>query len=90
MFVELPAVGRALAVGEVFGVVESIKAVSDLYAPIAGDVLAVNEALADAPERVNSDPYGDGWLIRLRLRGPIDEAALLTRAAYRALRSHEA
>lgn len=87
VFVELPAVGRALAVGESFGVVESIKAVSDLYAPIAGEVVAVNEGLADAPELVNSDPYGDGWLIRVRLARPLDEGALLTAEAYRALRA---
>ena len=87
VFVELPVVGRGLAAGAAFGVVESIKAVSDLYAPVAGDVVAINEALADAPERVNSDPYGDGWFLRLRLAGPIDPDALLTAEAYSALRA---
>ncbi len=87
VFVELPAVGRALAAGEAFGVVESIKAVSDLYAPLAGDVLAINEALAEAPERVNADPYGDGWLMRLRLAAPVDRSTLLTAEAYRVLRA---
>jgi glycine cleavage system H protein len=86
VFVELPAPGRALAAGEAFGVVESIKAVSDLYAPVAGEVLAVNEALAEHPEQVNADPYGAGWLIRLRLAQPLDESTLLSAEAYRALR----
>lgn len=87
VFVELPEVGRVLAVGASFGVVESIKAVSDLYAPIAGEVIATNDALADAPEVVNSDPYGAGWLIRVRLAMPVDESTLLTAEAYRALRA---
>ena len=87
VFVEFPEVGRTLTVGESFGVVESIKAVSDLYAPIAGEVIATNEGLADAPEQVNSDPYGAGWLVRLRLGAPIDGGTLLTAEAYRALRA---
>lgn len=87
VFVELPEVGRVLTVGESFGVVESIKAVSDLYAPIPGEVIATNEGLADAPERVNSDPYGAGWLIRVRLAAPLDASLLLTAEAYRALRA---
>ncbi len=87
VFVELPAVGRVLTVGAPFGVVESIKAVSDLYAPVAGEVVAINEGLADAPERVNDDPYGDGWLVRVRLAAPLDASTLLTADAYRALRA---
>jgi glycine cleavage system H protein len=86
VFVELPAPGRVLAAGDAFGVVESIKAVSDLYAPVAGEVLAVKEALAEHPEQVNADPYGAGWLIRVRLDGPLDGSALLSAEAYRALR----
>lgn len=85
VFVELPAVARVLAQGETFGVVESIKAVSDLYAPLTGEVLAVNEALERAPELANSDPYGEGWFVRLRLAGPAESGALLDVAAYRAL-----
>ena len=66
VFVELPDVGRTLAVGEVFGVVESVKAASDIYAPLSGEVLAVNEALLDAPETLNEDSYDAGWMIKLR------------------------
>jgi glycine cleavage system H protein len=85
VFVELPEVGRSLAQFEAFGVVESVKAVSDLFAPLSGDVAAVNEALAGSPELVNSDPYGEGWMIRLTLtaRDELDE--LLDAEAYDAL-----
>ncbi|MFW6382807.1 MAG: glycine cleavage system protein GcvH [Haloferacaceae archaeon] len=65
VFVELPAEGDAVEAGGEFGVVESIKAVSDLYAPVSGEVVAVNEALFDAPELVNDDPFGDGWMLEL-------------------------
>ena len=71
--VELPAVGRDVAAGEAFGVVESIKAVSDLYAPASGSVSAVNEELETAPENVNDDPYGDGWMIEIE---GVDESEL--------------
>ena len=73
VFVELPDEGVALAADDAFGVVESIKAVSDLYAPVGGTVAAVNESLFDTPELVNDDPYGDGWMIELELD---DESAL--------------
>jgi glycine cleavage system H protein len=84
VFVELPAVGATLTPGQAFGVVESNKSVSDLFAPVAGTVTAVNEALRDAPESVNRDPYGDGWMIRLRLDDPAQLETLLTAEAYRA------
>ena len=67
VFVELPDVGDDVTHGDAFGVVESIKAVSDLYAPVSGEVTAVNEALFDAPELVNEDPYGDGWMLEVTL-----------------------
>ncbi|QEW05199.1 glycine cleavage system protein GcvH [Nitrincola iocasae] len=67
VFVELPEVGDQVSAGDDIGVVESVKAASDVYAPLTGEVVAVNEDLEDAPELVNSDPYGDGWFIRLRL-----------------------
>ena len=67
VFVELPEVGSTVSKGESFGVVESVKAASDLNAPVSGEVTAINEALHNAPEAVNSDPYGEGWMIKLRV-----------------------
>jgi len=73
VFVELPEVGDEVSAGEAFGVVESIKAVSDLYAPVSGEVVAVNEALFDRPELVNDDPYGDGWLLEVERDSESDD-----------------
>ena len=67
VFVETPKVGRVLAAGESCAVVESVKAASDVYSPVDGEVVAVNEALADAPELINSEPYGEGWIMQVRL-----------------------
>lgn len=83
VFVELPRLGRRLDAGEACAVVESVKAASDVYAPVAGEVAAVNRALADAPNRVNQDPYG-AWLFRLKPAPSADLARLLDAAAYRA------
>jgi glycine cleavage system H protein len=88
VFVELPASGTSLAAAQSFGVIESVKTASDLYSPTGGEVIAVNTALADKPELVNEDPYGEGWMIRVRLSDP--EAAgssdrLMDAAAYREL-----
>jgi glycine cleavage system H protein len=85
VFVELPETGRSLTQFAAFGVVESVKAVSDLYAPLSGDVSAVNEALSGSPELVNSDPYGEGWMVRLRVTEQADLDGLLDAAAYDAL-----
>ena len=85
VFVELPDVGRSLAQFAAFGVVESVKAVSDLFAPVGGEVSAANDALGRSPELVNSDPYGDGWMIRLRLAAPDEVGELLDSTAYDAL-----
>ncbi len=85
VFVELPEVGRSLAQFATFGVVESVKAVSDLFAPVAGEVTATNDALGTAPEVVNSDPYGGGWMVRVRLSDPAQVEALLDAAAYEQL-----
>ena len=84
VFVELPEVGRTLERGAAFGVVESVKAVSDLLAPVSGEVIAVNDALGDQPELVNSDPYGGGWMVRMRLSGAGADG-LLDPAAYEQL-----
>ncbi|MFO7532830.1 MAG: glycine cleavage system protein GcvH [Candidatus Limnocylindrales bacterium] len=82
VFVELPQIGRTLARGEVFGVIESVKTASDLFAPVAGEVIAVNEALGDDPELVNSEPYGGGWMVRLRLDDAAAAEELMDAAAY--------
>lgn len=80
-----PEVGRVLSAGDKFGEVESIKAVSDLYAPVSGEVVAVNEALESAPEKVNDAPYGDGWMIKIKMTDPAELNALLDKTAYDAL-----
>ena len=86
VFVELPEVGATFGAGEAFGAVESVKAVSDLYAPVGGEVVEVNSALEDAPEKVNEDPYGDGWILKLRASG---EGDLLTAQEYEKLLEDE-
>src|SRR5216683_2073187 len=84
VFLELPSPGRKLAARETFGVIESVKAASDLYSPVAGRITAVNEKLASKPELINSDPYGEGWILKLELNGdlPVD---LLDEAEYKKL-----
>jgi glycine cleavage system H protein len=82
VFVELPEVGDEVAAGDSFGVVESIKAVSDLYAPVSGEVVAVNEALFDRPELVNEDPYGEGWMLEVAPAADGDADGLLDADEY--------
>jgi len=82
VFVELPDVGRELATGEIFGTVESSKSVSELFSPVSGKVIAVNETLDDAPERINDDPYEEGWIMRVALTAPLDTKILLDTAGY--------
>lgn len=82
VFVELPAVGSRLDQGAVFGVVESNKAVSDLYAPVSGEVVATNELLGDRPEVVNDAPYGDGWMVRIKLADQAEVNGLLDADSY--------
>ncbi len=89
VYVELPEVGQDVTDGGDMAVVESVKAASDVYAPIDGTVAAVNEALADDPETINSDPYGDGWIVKVTPSGDIDESAFLTPDAYQALLDEE-
>lgn len=82
VYVELPAIGKTLGVHQTIGVVESVKAVSDIYSPLSGDVIAVNEELNNSPETLNQDPHGKGWIIRLRLKNRADWDALLTVSDY--------
>ena len=79
VFVELPDVGNTIGAGESFGTVESVKAVSDLYTPVGGEVVEVNSSLEDAPEKINDDPYGEGWIVKLSTS---DEADLLSPEEY--------
>ena len=87
VFVELPEEGATFDAGDSFGTVESVKAVSDLYTPVGGEVVEVNEALNDNPEKINEDPYGDGWMIKLRLSG--EGAGLLSASDYEQLLEEE-
>jgi len=85
VFVEMPRIGRTLKKSEAFGVIESVKTASDLISPVAGEVVEVNEALAGAPELVNDDPYGEGWMLKVRLEAAGDADGLLDAAGYRAV-----
>jgi glycine cleavage system H protein len=85
VFLDLPEKGRQLSRGKAFGVVESVKAVSDLYAPVDGEVVDVNADLVNAPEQVNKDPYGGAWMLKLKPKSAADVAALLDAAGYQAL-----
>jgi glycine cleavage system H protein len=82
--VELPKPGATLEAGKALGEVESVKAVNEIDAPVSGDVVEVNAALKDAPERINSDPHGQGWLVKVRLKNPAEANALMDAAAYEA------
>lgn len=81
-YVELPPVGRAVTKGKSFGVVESVKSANDLYAPVSGEVIAVNNKVADDPASIGADPYGEGWMIKIRIMGAPDVSGLLSKAEY--------
>lgn len=85
VFVELPAVGKSIKAHETFGTIEAVKAVSDLFAPISGEVVEVNTALGDAPETVNKNPYDAGWMVKIRLSNASEISGLLDAAAYKTL-----
>jgi glycine cleavage system H protein len=85
VFVELPTAGDHFSAMEVFGTIEAVKAVSDLYCPVAGEIEEANPALEDDPALVNADPYGEGWMVRIRVEDPESVSALLSPAAYRSL-----
>jgi glycine cleavage system H protein len=82
VYVELPKAGETFAANESFGSVESVKAVSEVFSPVSGSVVEVNDSLNDEPEKVNSDPYGEGWMIRLKMQKPGEVHSLLTAAEY--------
>ena len=84
VFFDPPKVGTKVSRDAAYTEIESVKAVSDVISPLSGEIIAVNEALADAPEKINEDPYGDGWLVRVRLSDPSEQEALLDAAAYEA------
>ncbi len=85
VYVDISTVGQDVKEHEIFGTVEAVKTVSDLYMPITGKVLEVNKELDGSPEKVNSDPYGSGWMIKMELKNPADAAQLLTAAQYKEL-----
>jgi glycine cleavage system H protein len=85
VFVDIPTVGKSLNAEEVFGTVEAVKTVSDLFLPVAGAINEINPALDGSPELVNSDPYGEGWMIKMTVTNPADVEGLLDAAAYQAL-----
>ncbi len=89
VFYEPPEVGSQASKDQAYAEVESVKAVSDVYAPLSGEIVAVNEAVAEKPELVNEDPYGDGWLARVRLSDPSEADELMDAAAYRAMLAEE-
>lgn len=82
VFVDIPTVGKSLGAEEVFGTVEAVKTVSDLFLPVAGTIDSFNEELEGSPELVNTDPYSDGWMIKMTVKNPADVAGLLDAAAY--------
>ena len=84
VFVQLPKVGAQVKAGGSFGSIESVKAVSDLFSPVSGEITEINSALADAPEKINQDPHGAAWLAKLRLADPKEAAGLMDAAAYQA------
>ncbi len=85
VFVELPAVGSTFSQGDAVGTIESVKAVADLYLPVSGEIIAVNEAVSGSPELLNSDPFGGGWLVKVKLSAPAELDELLDAAAYNEL-----
>ena len=85
VFVELPAAGDAIVIEKSFGTVEAVKAVSDLFMPVSGEVIDINPLLEDKPELINEDPYGEGWMIRIKLNNPAEVDGLLSAEAYTAL-----
>mgnify|MGYP000223985643 FL=1 len=82
VFVELPEAGKSFNAGDAFGTIEAVKTVTDLFSPISGNIVAINEGLDNDPGKVNSDPYGDGWLVKIRLSDPDEKDGLMSSIAY--------
>lgn len=82
VYVELPEVGTQVNLGDSFGTIEAVKAVSDLYAPLTGEVVEINQSLNDAPEKINQDPYNDGWMIKIKIADPSEKEELLDAKQY--------
>jgi len=85
VFVDLPVTGESFSSGDTIGVIESVKAASDLYMPVAGEIVAVNKSLTDVPEVVNTDPYGAGWIVKFKMADPAEYAKMLTAEDYASL-----
>jgi len=90
VYVDLPSLGDSVTLGEPFGEIESVKSVSELYAPVNGDVIKVNDVLIDSPEVINEDPYGEGWMIEIRMSDPSEVDALLSAEEYEVFVTEEA
>jgi glycine cleavage system H protein len=90
VYVDLPAAGKKLSAGDSFGEIESVKSVSELFCPVSGEIVEVNDALSDTPETVNEDPYGDGWMIKVALSDPAEVDDMLDADAYQAFLAEEA
>ena len=90
VFAELPKIGAAMKAGESFGTVESVKAVSEIYTPVSGEIIEINSKLVDAPETINKDPHGSAWLVKIRLSDPKELSGLMDAAAYEAYIAAEA
>jgi len=90
VYVDLPAAGKKLSAGDSFGEIESVKSVSELFCPVSGEIVEVNDALSDTPETVNEDPYGDGWMIKVALSDPAEVDALMDADRYEAFLAEDA
>ena len=85
VFIELPSPGREVSVGEAFATIEAVKAVSDVYSPVSGEIVEVNETLRTAPDTVNKDPYGDGWMVKIKMSNPAETEELISSEDYKKL-----
>jgi len=87
VYVDLPEVGREVSQNDTFGSIEAVKAVADMYSPVSGEVVEVNQSISNAPEKINQDPYGEGWMVKIRISNPDELKTLMDAAAYKDLLS---